>query len=157
MLNDPNDFRAMSKASNPAVRIYKNTATTLTTATATTIVFTTVRFDPFGMWSSGAATKLTVKVAGIYMAGAHLQYATNSGGQRTVILRRNGSGAIGSTKVAPEGGGAVTQIFAIGIWEMVGDDYVEVRGRQDSGNDLDIDAGTAAISTAQDFWMVRIG
>jgi hypothetical protein len=74
----------------PSASISLTSATATTTATNSTVVMTTVDYDPWNMTST-AATGITIPVGGMYAIAGFQTYGANGTGFRQITLRRNGS------------------------------------------------------------------
>ena len=126
-------------ANPPACRANRTTTQSLVTATATSILFDAEVFDTDTMHDTVSNTsRLTVKTAGLYIVTAGLGFAANATGVRVAWVNVNGSDATriiqgGMTAVSASD---VTDIPLATIYKFAVNDYMELRGYQTSGGNL---------------------
>lgn len=126
----------------------KLTSTYNVTSTATAISWNTTEFDqnanPAGdtYWSSGSATRLTVKITGFYRAKCTV--AVGSSGTYTAAVKKNGSTTLTSINISANGLALVDEIY-----ELTANDYLEL-----FINDLD---STGTLTTSTYLEITRIG
>lgn len=138
----------------PQARVYNNAALTLTTGTVATLTFNTERFDSGSLHSTSSNTgRLTAPVTGLYMAGAHVSFASNATGIRLLRVRLNGSTVIG-TQLMPAVSGDSTVVSVSTLYQLTAGDYVEAQAYQTSGGNLNVEASG---NFSPEFWMVRLG
>lgn len=142
-------FRPIVETALPyTARIYRNTQQTVVDNTLTVISMNTERWDDGDMWNSGAPTRLTVPVAGIWYFEGFLEWASAGGGtgsrfadlflNNTTIIGELNSGWKPDTNAVPiHSGGA--------MWKCAVGDYVELRVFQNSGGSLNTLAGSATL------------
>lgn len=124
-------------------RVFATAVQELVSGDYTTLEFDDVEEDEGGYWDAGEPTRLTVPVG---CAGPHLIFGAAcveeaSGGQRVVVLRRNGGPDHANILVAtsepnPGAAGADHENLSTVRWLDEGD-YVELRVYQNSGGTLD--------------------
>lgn len=124
--------------------VYRNTLQAAANDTLTALSFTTVRWDSDKMFDSAASTqRLTCRTAGVYVISAHVEFATNATGERTLYLRLNGT-----TYIAVQRSNAVAasphQMSVARVWELAAGDYVEALVRQNSGVSLNVGGASTA-------------
>lgn len=125
-----------------AARVTRTSAQSIPNATWTGISFSQATFDdrPSGLsahWSGGTPTRLTCRVAGVYIISGHISFSANSTGRRVVRIFRNDTTQIALSSV----NATSTQLVHISLSALlklsVGD-YIELGAYQDSGGVLDI-------------------
>jgi hypothetical protein len=121
-----------------APRAFRNNALTLTTATDTTVTWEADESDAYGFWDSGAATVLTCKVPGRYMAVGDARFAANATGIRAAWIELNTTTTVGRVRAAatatlPAQITVTSQAFTMAI-----NDTVRMRVEQTSGGNLDL-------------------
>ena len=139
-----------------AVRAERTTNQSIANATSTAVSFDTDNSDSWGIWSVGAATRLTAPIPGRYLAIGYLHFASNDNGIRSGIIRTDGSSVIAQQDVVVRNtvvtGGGVTQtntayVIKLNVisapFTLATNQYVELLAYQDSGGALDI-VGTGA-------------
>lgn len=136
-------------------RIYRNATTTLTTAVTATLSFTTTRWDTDVMWSGGAPTRITFNRAGKYIVGAHVSYAANATGIRTLNILKNGTDFIAARSIMAASSG-LSNLSVCTVAELAAGNYIEITVHQNSGGDLDIGAGTSAQQYLADVFAHRL-
>lgn len=129
-------------ANPPKCRAYHSTTQSLTTATLTALAFNSERWNTDTMHNTVTNnSRLTCKTAGLYRITAHVQFATNATGERTVHLRVNGLVFIASQGGAPNPtAGNATNITVSDEYPLAVNDYVEVLAFQASGGALNVNA-----------------
>jgi hypothetical protein len=151
----------------PAARVYRSTTQAITTATETAISFDTERFDQafgstnVGQWSvSPNPTRLTASIAaGIYLVVGHLAFAASAAGTYRIALLRHTSGATVSSIGRAISGPVNTAgngLTVSAIWPFALNDYVELTAFQDTGANLNTQAGTATNAFTAELAFTRI-
>lgn len=106
-------------------RAYRSTSQSIATATATSVSFSTTRYDQANFWSAGNPTRLTVPETGTYMIFGHVIYDVNSTGYRLTRLRLNGTTYLaGDSKPAVSGDVTVASVAT--MYRLTASDYVEL-------------------------------
>lgn len=118
----------------------------------TYLAFDTEREDTDAQHDAGANTKLTCKVAGLYLVRAAISWEASATSYRSVLIRKNGVTMIGSQKVNA-GATGVDQSISLTV-RMAVNDYVECGAKQESGGNLN--AGSFSDFSPK-FSMARIG
>lgn len=121
-----------------APRVYRNDALTLTTATDTTITWQADERDEFGCWDAGAATVLTCKVPGRYVATLDVRFAANATGVRAGWIELNSTTVLGRVRMAATPALPAQLTVASQAFTMAIGDTVRARVEQTSGGNLDL-------------------
>lgn len=148
------------QANPPACRVYNNAAIAIATgagAPGTALTFNTERYDTDTMHDTVTNTgRITFTTAGLYIVGAHVQWATNGTGERWMQIKKNGTDQIDF--VSGTGAGItndVGQTICV-VEKFAAADYIQVFVAQSTGGNLNVQASTAA-SRALEFWATWIG
>jgi hypothetical protein len=111
--------------------------------TSTAITWDTAEKNDFGLWSSGANTRLTVPRTGWWNVKANIQFnATNgatSNHAKSLLFRVNGTTFKGGNQIFTSWGASVAQINSLNASEdlyMTATDYMEIIALQTSGSTL---------------------
>ena len=120
-------------------KVSLTTPEVITTSTATDIPWDQADFDTegtsTGFWDSGAATRLTIQVTGIYLVVAQIAWETTSGTSKQVRLMLNG----GSTAIAfINGVGADTLEHVTWLGSLTAADFLEIEVTHNVGSDEDV-------------------
>jgi len=139
VLSDPNDFRASEYLARPTCRARLTTPFELTTGVSAAIPLDdTDLFDAFSLHVTGANTRITISVPGIYAVGGNATFAANATGIRFLGTQINGTAAVvGSVRVDAAAAGT-TILNVHGILNFVANDYVELVAQQTSGGPLNV-------------------
>jgi hypothetical protein len=121
-----------------APRAYRTTALTLTTATDTTVTWEADESDAYGFWDSGAATVLTCKVPGRYMAVGDARFAANATGIRAAWIELNTTTVVGRVRAAATSANPAQITVTSQAFTMAINDTVRMRVEQTSGGNLDL-------------------
>jgi hypothetical protein len=129
-----------------------STAQTIPTgATWTSIQMPTPIVDNYGMWSSGANTRLTAQRAGLYLVVGQSSLAeiNPSAGYRACRLQQTlaaGGTTIypGNTSVPPSTATNGTHLDAVHLVRMAVGDYVELQAQQTQGAAMTVKTGSGA-------------
>lgn len=132
-----------------------NTTFTLTTSgTLYAIPLNAEEFDSHSQHDNSTnPERLTCVKAGIYLITGQVSFAANATGNRDALLRVNGTNSVGQTRYAAMASGS-TGVPVFAIVELAVDDYVELIGRQYSGDSLDL---YYANELSNHMKMVRLG
>lgn len=150
----------------PSVRVYRSTAQSIASGTATSLIFDTARYDvgPSPHWSAGTnPDRLTCQVAGIYVISAALRFGAASGGaNRFVWIDLNGGSSNGGITTGGQTGIAWAntggpQLSASTVVKLNVGDYVRCVVYQDSGAALNLLNSTGTDMTQSDFSMALLG
>ena len=136
----------------PCCRVYHNTTQAVANATITTIVFNSERFDTDSIHDPVTNnSRLTCRTAGIYQITAEIAFPSNPGANVQLYLILNGAITI-ANPVYVGSGQDMRGIQVTTLWQLVANDYVEVKVYQSGG------AMTFAASSgnAPEFMMGRI-
>lgn len=121
----------------PSPRVYRDADLSVVDGTDTAVTWAAVNSDAWTSWSSGAATRLTARLRGRYMATAWVQFAGNGTGIRSAWIRKDGATTFGRVQVAPSSAGLPTQFtVASPVFDLEVGQYVELLVRQTSGGAL---------------------
>lgn len=145
----------------PAVRAFHNANQSIASATFTALAFNSERIDQS---AGGASTmhdlvtnnsRLTCRVAGVYLIGACLAFAGGAGttGQRYGELFLNATTIIDADS-RPNNGTSNVFFNLSCIYPLIVGDFVECRVYQDSGGALNV---ITSANVSPEFWMVRVG
>lgn len=142
-------------ASPPRCSAYLSAAQTLTTAVAAAIGFGAETYDIVQAGDSPMHdnatnnSRIVARTTGKYMISGQVEFASNSTGVRSVVVRLNAAGvSTGGTLILQSVQGAVTAnatTVAFGPIEvaLTAGDHIEVFGYQTSGGNLALNAGSA--------------
>jgi hypothetical protein len=131
--------------SKPMCRVYHNASQNIATATWTSVLCNSERYDIGGMHSTTTNTsRITVPTggAGVYHIGGQVRFATNATGIRAIRLLLNNTTSIGQRNSTATS----TDPCHIGIacdYKLAAGDYVEVQVYQSSGGILAVDSSSA--------------
>lgn len=116
-------------------------------------VWTPVTYDnandnPFGMFSMGSPTRITIQAAGVYLARANLAYQANGNGDRGIGIKVNAGGNSnnGSWKEmhickSSASYGTILNVITHPLRLNIGD-HIEVFTVQNSGGSLNLDVNS---------------
>lgn len=138
------------------VSVFHSVNQSLASGVDTALAFDSERFDdPVDPLHDPASnnSRLTCRVAGRYLAGGSVRFASNGTGFRRLQIVRNGTGVIVVSEPAPSSVDSLTVGVVKPVALGVGD-YIELQARQDSGGALNV---VAAAEFSPQFWMVRVG
>lgn len=136
---------SVRKSTPAAARVYRSSDQVIANNASTQVIFDSVRFDTEGMWSASAPTRLTCRLAGVYLVCATLRWAVNPSGIRAVSLLLNGSLVICGTTTHTTNSGNTFTMSAATLYALDLGDFLEVQVYQSSGGNLNI-AAVAAFS-----------
>lgn len=102
---------------------------------------TNTRTDPYGMWSSGAADRITCVTPGIYLLTGQVTYEANGTGRRDCRLLVNGSSIVRTYEAAYAN--LELPISVATVYPLAVGDYVQLGARQSSGGNLSVRSGGA--------------
>lgn len=134
----------MNISSQRGCRVSLGTSQSINDASATVITFDTVKYNPNGLWDSGAGSKITVDKAGLYLFQTAIEWAAGATGLRTVSFRKNGEATqllATVSQAAPASGAGLQNLAA--LVRLVSGDYIEVLVTQNNGGALNATATTA--------------
>lgn len=131
----------VSQSRNPCCRVYNDANQSIPDSTVTALTFNTERFDTDGIHSTTSNTsRLTCRTAGVYHMDAHVEFASNSTGERQLLLKLNGTTFIAADSRAAINGNP-TKASIPTTYQLVVGDYVEVFVFQSSGGALNVLTG----------------
>jgi len=141
------DLAAANNATNLNFNInrclaYASGATTCANNTETSILMAAETIDSNAMHdSAGANTRITIIESGYYHITGQLWWDANAAGYREVFLKKNGNTYMAhSRQLAVDG--SVSQGESLStIAYLAKDEYVELKGKQNSGGNLNTVAG----------------
>lgn len=125
---------------SPTCRAYRTTLLSTTTATLTTVNLDSERFDNAAMHSTSVNTsRITIPTGGggKYMFGGLLEFANNGTGLRQIIILRSGTDEL-TWGPGPGDASATCPLCTTAQWAFSAGDYIELRGYQNSGGNLNI-------------------
>lgn len=140
----------------PHCRIWRNAVQSIPNTTVTAVSFTAARTDVGPMWAIGQPTRITFPVAGFYLMGGTVAYAsagTNTG-VRTLTARRNGTETIGGVASGIAAAGIFgTDVEVVTAYQMAAGDYVEFMAYHTQGAALNI---SASPNYSPEAWATRL-
>lgn len=146
------------------VRAYHSVVQTCTTGLYTPVNFNVERFDTDGYHDNVTNNmRFTVppSLGGLYAFGASGWWEVDAGtDERRLAIYLNGAAVIDAlceSIIQAHGATLAVKHETQGIWVLAPGDYLEVRASQNSGTDLNLNAGGANDTRMQEFWMYRIG
>jgi len=117
--------------------------------------FDTESYDTDGMHEGVTnPSRITIKTAGVYAFGAVVKWEANATGQRLVLLYMNRTTLIDVDERDATPNGRPSYLRIASTREFAVTDYIEVRVRQTSGGDLNVES---ASDYAPVFWAYKIG
>ena len=132
----------------PSCKVFRTADLSVATGSAyTTVPWQTTDFDPWGMWSSGAATNVVAPISGRYLVTAQIEWTGNATSYRGASLRVNGSNTSNFAFVQNDSSG--TALFSHSISSVraaQAGDYFQLLVRQNSGAALAMSGTTVAES-----------
>jgi len=135
--------------------VYNGSNQSLTTATYTALTFDTEIFDRGGCHSTSSNTsRITVPTGGdgLWFFGGLVAFDVNTTGHRELELRGNGTTSLKFSIAAPSTDTG-PYILVHSIESVVAGDYVELRGYQNSGGNLNALGGGRAQTS---FWGYKL-
>ena len=126
-------------------RAYNTGNITCSTATLTTMVFDSERYDTDAFHSTSVNTgRLTVPTGygGTYMIVGNIRWAANATGQRAAQIRVNGGTIIASLYLQATSADPI-DLCVTTLYALSAADYVELMGYQTSGGNLNVTAQSA--------------
>lgn len=141
----------------PAVRAYNNANLSIPASTVTTLTFNQERFDdpdnPMHDTSTNTS-RITCKVAGLYLIGCHVSFNSIADGFMTqVFFRLNGATILGAHEHTTTDT-QFEQHNCITLYKLAVNDYVEVRVQQTSGAAVNV---LALGNYSPEFWAIWVG
>lgn len=121
-------------ASSQTFAIVQTPALIASGTTENALSWGSARKDASAMFSVGAATKLTIKVAGTYQCNVFFDWGTNATGVRTVWLRDSGTTHIAGSSEAANANGCPQSASCLMDFSV--GDYIEATGFQNSGGNI---------------------
>lgn len=145
-------------ANPPACRVYNNAGLTHTSNNNWQALsgFNSEHFDTDSMHSTSVNTgRITINTAGLYVVGGSFEFAANATGARGIGLYLNGNTDV----CAPILLHTVTGTFGAplcisAVYKFAVGNYVELRGFQNSGGNLNI---SRYANGSPEFWACWIG
>jgi len=153
---NPTEIDVPSGGYTEGAKVYNNAAQALGTGTDATINFNTELWDTDSIHDNVTNnSRLTCKTAGKYLIVASLAYVYDNIGLRVIQIRKNNITNIASYHIPTI---TVlnwqTTLYLAVIADMSVNDYVELKGYQDCGHDLNTKVSAYQFPT---FYMQRIG
>jgi hypothetical protein len=130
-----------------AVRAERTTNQSIPDSANTAITFDTDNSDLWGVWNSGNATRLTVPIAGRYVAIGQLHFAAADNGIRRAIIRQDGSTDLAEQDIVVRNttvAGATYTAYAVKLnvmtlpFTLAANAYIELIAFQNSGGAIDV-------------------
>lgn len=123
--------------------VYNTSGQTLTTGSATDITFDSEVVDTDGYHSTSSNTdRFTAQFAGPHLLFAMVRFVANSTGIRRAFFYKNGTTSLWDGRLSNLGASQPAYVPVVGLVDLDVDDYVTLRGFQNSGGDLDVDNGS---------------
>lgn len=104
------------------------------------LVFDTEVWDEGEIWNDGNPTRLTIPYSGVYAISGFMSFADDPTGIRAARIQKNGVMGLGRVNVAAIAGFA-TDVAVHMIERFDAGDWIQLEARQNSGGDLDVEAG----------------
>lgn len=119
-------------------RVYNSgNISVVTGGSGTALTFDSERWDTDGMHSTSSNTgRITATRAGQYIITAHVRFAANGTGARSLLIRLNGTTFIANAFYPAVAGGDNTDVSVATLYQLAASDYVEVVAYQSSGGAL---------------------
>lgn len=121
-------------------RIRQTASQTFATAVAEFIDFDTVDYDPWAGFDPATPDRYTFPFPGIFQINGRIVWETNATSRRAVFINVNGTtsgtGSRGGSSVQAAAAGG-TQVNGVGTYPAGAEEYVGLRGIQNSGGNLD--------------------
>lgn len=144
-------------ANPPACRVYHSVAQPETDNTQLILAFDSERFDTDTMHSTVTNnSRITIKTAGLYMVGAHLEFAAGTLDKASVALRLNGGTFFAVQETVNTAAAYGQALTVVGLWKFAVADYVEVRMFQDNAANTARNVNSS-INYSAEFWAVWTG
>jgi len=123
-------------------KVYRTTTQAIPDTTATAVSFDAEEFDQGDLWLAGAPTKLTLPYSGVYSIVGYAEFeAAANTNERRIYIYSNGASII--RQKYPIIGAAITvEMIATYVGRFAAGDYLELYVRQDSGGNLNVNAGS---------------
>jgi hypothetical protein len=134
------DFLTLAGAEYLGAKVHQSRGETFTSGVAASINFDQVLFDRhrgIPHWTDIQPTRLTCQQDGLYMAVGSLYWDSNATGHRTVNIRVNGTTIVASATTSGVNLNSANRLSASATLELEVGDYIELRGIQNSGGNLD--------------------
>jgi len=149
-------LKLFGSATQPRVWVYRGSDQTIPTGVYTVITWLNSYYNVGPgtnlMWSSTTnPSRLTVKVAGLYLLYGFVRFYSNTIGRRIGEIRENGSTILVATEGLPSGSAYFTLTMTC-LHTLAVNDYVELRVWQTSGGNLN----THGPSRSMGFMAVRL-
>lgn len=151
------DTGATRQMLHAGARVFHNTTQSLTSGSATALLFNSERYDTDSFHDTTTNTsRLTIPTGrgGKYLMGGHIGWAGNATGRRDVSIRLNGSTLIAAFNTVPPDGTAFVSEPIVTVYDLAAGDYVELVATQASGGAL------STVSNGNyccEFWLACVG
>ena len=123
----------------PACSVYNSTAQTVATATASTLLADTERYDNDSMHSTVSQTsRITATTAGRYLLFFTIECDPDADGSRRVDMRYNGVDDYICFNIPASSGVSTVVVSGTRSVVLAAGDYMEMRVQHTAGNDLDV-------------------
>lgn len=128
-------------------RAYKGSTQSISTNAGegfTALTFVDETFDSDSIHSNSSNTsRFTIPsgMDGFWYFHGQIEYASGGGNQRDANLRYDGATLFAKTRIPPPSG-VVARVSVTGIVYLTAAQYVELGANQDSGGNLNVDAGS---------------
>jgi hypothetical protein len=124
----------------PTCRAYNDAAISIPNNIVTAVTFNSERWDTDAIHSTDTNTsRLTCKTAGLYQISGHIQFASNSTGIRSILIRLNGTTYIAS-QAGHQSSAAVAEFSVNTCYNLDVDDYVELVVYHNRGSALNVNS-----------------
>ena len=138
--------------SPPRCYVYNSANISVANATSQALTFDTEFFDNGGLHSTAVNTnRITIPAdgGGLYLVGAHVQWAANATGYRQLEIRIDGTTTVTFDRVPNSGGADGSRNNINGIYSIAAGSYFELYAYQNSGGALN---ATASGAVGISFW-----
>ncbi len=139
---------SISSLTQPRAGVFNSTTQSINDNTATALTFDSEDFDTQALHSTASATsKLTIPTdgGGVYFVSGQASFAANAIGQRSAIIKKNGTTELCYSNFQNAGVGIAPVIQVHQIVTLAAADYIELFGYQNSGGALNTGSATKQI------------
>jgi len=134
-------------------RVYRTTNQTIADVTDTILTFDNEQLDTGLHVTSGNTERITIPESGLYLIGAQVRWASNTGGTfRALRIKNSAAAVLVVTSFVPLN--SVTDQVISTLWHFTAADWITVEVAQNSGGNLDV---VSVSPFSPIFWAVRLG
>ena len=143
----------------PKVRLYRSTDQSIPSANPQVVQFTSETFKNVASLHSNSTNNSRISVpsayAGLWMFTAAVTFEANATGFRQIDILYNSSTVIARQLVGSAAGATPTNVTVTTVYQMTGNDWVEVQVNQNSGSSLYVKANTDFSPVFSGVWMMN--